>query len=311
MPHRRRSQLAHSVTFIPGDGTGPELAEATRRVLEATGVEFDWDFQDAGIDVYEEEGNPLPDRTLDSIRERGIAIKGPTTTPVGSGHRSINVALRKEFDLYACIRPVQGLRGRAHPLPGDRPGDRPREHRGPVRGHRVRAGLGRGGAPAQVPGRGAGLAHARRVGHLDQADLGVRLGADRGVGLHLRQGERPQEGHGRAQGQHHEVLRRPVPGGGAPGGRAPPGHRVRGPDHRQPLQPARVAPRGVRRDRAPEPLRGHRVRPRRRHDRRARPRAGRQHRHERRDLRGHRTARLPSTRGRTGSTPRRCCSRAC
>jgi isocitrate dehydrogenase (NAD+) len=101
----------HRVTFIPGDGTGPELAEATQRVLEATGVEFDWDFQDAGIDVYESEGNPLPDRTLDSIRERGLAIKGPTTTPVGSGHRSINVALRKEFDLYACIRPCKAYEG--------------------------------------------------------------------------------------------------------------------------------------------------------------------------------------------------------
>jgi isocitrate dehydrogenase (NAD+) len=103
--------MAHAVTFIPGDGTGPEIAEATRRVLEATGVEFDWDFQDAGIDVYESEGNPLPDRTLDSIRERGLAIKGPTTTPVGSGHRSINVALRKEFDLYACIRPCKAYEG--------------------------------------------------------------------------------------------------------------------------------------------------------------------------------------------------------
>ncbi len=103
--------MAHRVTFIPGDGTGPELAEATQRVLEATGVEFDWDFQDAGIDVYEEEGNPLPDRTLDSIRERGIAIKGPTTTPVGSGHRSINVALRKELDLYACLRPCKAYEG--------------------------------------------------------------------------------------------------------------------------------------------------------------------------------------------------------
>jgi isocitrate dehydrogenase (NAD+) len=82
-----RKDLAHRVTFIPGDGTGPEISEATQRVLEATGVEFEWDFQDAGVDVYEEEGNPLPDRTLDSIRERGIAIKGPTTTPVGSGFR--------------------------------------------------------------------------------------------------------------------------------------------------------------------------------------------------------------------------------
>src|SRR6187200_7551 len=103
--------MAHTVTFIPGDGTGPELAEATKRVLEATGVEFEWDFQDAGVDVYESEGNPLPDRTLDSIRERGIAIKGPTTTPVGSGHRSINVALRKEFDLYSCIRPCKAYAG--------------------------------------------------------------------------------------------------------------------------------------------------------------------------------------------------------
>src|SRR5215216_7653849 len=109
--HSNRSQMPHSVTFIPGDGTGPEIAEATRRVLEATGVEFDWDFQDAGLDVYEEEGNPLPDRTLASIREHGVAIKGPTTTPVGSGHRSINVALRKEFDLYACIRPCKAYEG--------------------------------------------------------------------------------------------------------------------------------------------------------------------------------------------------------
>ena len=78
--------MAHKVTFIPGDGTGPELAEATQRVLEATGVEFEWDFQDAGIDVYEKEGTPLPDRVLESVKERGLAIKGPITTSV-SGKR--------------------------------------------------------------------------------------------------------------------------------------------------------------------------------------------------------------------------------
>ncbi len=103
--------MAYGVTLIPGDGTGPEIAAATRRVLEATGVEFDWDVQDAGVDVFEEEGNPLPERTVESIRERGIALKGPTTTPVGSGHRSINVALRKELDLYACIRPCKAYEG--------------------------------------------------------------------------------------------------------------------------------------------------------------------------------------------------------
>jgi isocitrate dehydrogenase (NAD+) len=103
--------VAHRVTFIPGDGTGPEISEATRRVLEGTGVEFEWDFQDAGADVYEAEGTPLPDRVLESIRERGLAIKGPITTPVGSGFRSINVALRKELDLYACLRPCKAYEG--------------------------------------------------------------------------------------------------------------------------------------------------------------------------------------------------------
>jgi isocitrate dehydrogenase (NAD+) len=106
---------SHEVTFIPGDGTGPELAEATRRVLEATGVEFEWDKQPAGEDVYKEEGNPFPDRTLESIKRTTVGIKGPTTTPVGSGFRSINVQLRKELDLYACIRPCKLYEGvRSH-----------------------------------------------------------------------------------------------------------------------------------------------------------------------------------------------------
>jgi isocitrate dehydrogenase (NAD+) len=103
--------MAHTVTFIPGDGTGPELAEATRRVLEATGVGFEWDRREAGIDEYERSGNPVPDETLDSIRRNGVGIKGPTTTPVGSGFRSVNVLLRKELDLYACIRPCKAYEG--------------------------------------------------------------------------------------------------------------------------------------------------------------------------------------------------------
>ena len=107
--------MAHSVTFIPGDGTGPEIAEATRRVLEATGVEFEWDRKPAGEDVYAEEGTPFPDRTVESIKRNGVGIKGPTTTPVGSGFRSINVQLRKELDLYACIRPCKLYEGvRSH-----------------------------------------------------------------------------------------------------------------------------------------------------------------------------------------------------
>jgi isocitrate dehydrogenase (NAD+) len=99
------------VTLIPGDGTGPELIEATRRVLEATGIGFEWDEHPAGEDVYKEEGSPFPDRTLESIKRNKVGIKGPTTTPVGSGFRSVNVLLRKELDLYACIRPCKAYEG--------------------------------------------------------------------------------------------------------------------------------------------------------------------------------------------------------
>jgi isocitrate dehydrogenase (NAD+) len=105
------SQNVHRVTLIPGDGTGPEIAEATKRVLEATGVSFDWDVQHAGVDVMDEYGTPLPDQVLDSIRANKVAIKGPITTPVGTGFRSVNVALRKELDLYMCLRPCRSYPG--------------------------------------------------------------------------------------------------------------------------------------------------------------------------------------------------------
>jgi len=103
--------MGHRVTFIPGDGVGPELSEATRRVLEATGVDFAWDVHEAGADVMDQYGTPLPDHVLDSIRDTHVAIKGPITTPVGSGFRSVNVALRKELDLYACLRPCKSYPG--------------------------------------------------------------------------------------------------------------------------------------------------------------------------------------------------------
>jgi isocitrate dehydrogenase (NAD+) len=104
--------VAYRVTLIPGDGTGPELTEATRRVLEATGVAFDWDLQEAGADVMEKyDGNPLPEETLESIRRNGVALKGPITTPVGGGFRSVNVGLRKELDMYAQVRPIKSYEG--------------------------------------------------------------------------------------------------------------------------------------------------------------------------------------------------------
>ena len=104
--------MAHRVTLIPGDGTGRELTEATRRVLEATGVAFEWDVRQAGEEVMDQYGgNPLPEETLASIRETGVALKGPITTPVGGGFRSVNVGLRKELDMYAQVRPCKTYPG--------------------------------------------------------------------------------------------------------------------------------------------------------------------------------------------------------
>ncbi len=103
--------MAQSVTLIPGDGIGPELAEATRRVLDASGVEFDWEVVEAGEAVMAKEGTPLPQYVLDSIVRNKVAIKGPITTPVGEGFRSVNVALRQTLGLYANLRPVRSIPG--------------------------------------------------------------------------------------------------------------------------------------------------------------------------------------------------------
>src|SRR6187431_1201707 len=103
--------MAHRVTLIPGDGIGPELAEATRRVLDASGVAFDWEVQDAGEGVMAQYGTPLPDHVLDSIRRNKTALKGPITTPVGGGFRSVNVSLRQALDLYANVRPARSMKG--------------------------------------------------------------------------------------------------------------------------------------------------------------------------------------------------------
>jgi isocitrate dehydrogenase (NAD+) len=108
--------MPRRVTLIPGDGTGPEIAEATRRVIEASGAELEWDVHQAGADVMDDHGgNPLPDHVLESITANGVALKGPITTPVGTGFRSVNVALRKTLDLYGQVRPCKtypGVRSR-------------------------------------------------------------------------------------------------------------------------------------------------------------------------------------------------------
>jgi isocitrate dehydrogenase (NAD+) len=110
-PHKEQVSVAYRVTLIPGDGTGPEITEATKRVLDATGVDFDWDVQQAGVDIMKEIGTPLPASTIESILTNKIGIKGPITTPVGTGFRSVNVALRKACNLYSCVRPCKYYEG--------------------------------------------------------------------------------------------------------------------------------------------------------------------------------------------------------
>ncbi len=103
--------MAHNVTLIPGDGIGPEVALAARRVVDASGAEINWHVAEAGESQMAEFGTPLPQKVLDSVRADGVALKGPITTPVGVGFRSVNVALRKEFDLYANVRPARSFKG--------------------------------------------------------------------------------------------------------------------------------------------------------------------------------------------------------
>src|SRR5687767_7097701 len=103
--------MSHTVTLIPGDGIGPELAAATRRVLDAPGVAFEWEVQDAGESVMAKYGTPLPEHVLESIRRNKVAIKGPITTPVGEGFRSVNVTLRQALNLYANLRPARSMQG--------------------------------------------------------------------------------------------------------------------------------------------------------------------------------------------------------
>jgi len=110
--------MQHKVTFIHGDGIGPEVAEATRRVLEATGVKFQWDTVIIGSQAQDKFGTPLPDQALQSIRENKVALKGPVTTPIGTGFRSVNVALRQMLDLYACLRPYKVYPGIKTPFKG-------------------------------------------------------------------------------------------------------------------------------------------------------------------------------------------------
>ena len=103
--------MAHQVTLIPGDGVGPELAEATKFCIEATGVAIDWEVEEAGVDIMAKVGTPVPDSVIASCKKTKVALKAPITTPVGTGFRSVNVYLRQALDLYACVRPCKHYEG--------------------------------------------------------------------------------------------------------------------------------------------------------------------------------------------------------
>ena len=103
--------MSYKVTLIPGDGSGPEVIAAAKRVVEATGVAIEWEQAEAGAAMIEKYGTPLPDETIESIRRNGVALKGHVTTHVGTGFRSVNVAMRKIFDLYANVRPAKTYPG--------------------------------------------------------------------------------------------------------------------------------------------------------------------------------------------------------
>ncbi len=232
-------------------------------------------------------GNPLPEHVLESIAREHGRHQGPDHD---AGRRRLPLGERGAAQGARPLRPgaaVQELPGRALALRGRRPRDRPREHRGPLRRDRVRGGHRRGARAARLD-RGEDRHEAPPgLGHLDQADLDHRDAADRRVRLRLRAPQRPLEGHGRPQGEHHEVLGRALPARRARGRRGELGHRVRGPHRGQPLHAARAAARGVRRARAPQPLRRRRLGSRRGPDRRARPRARRELRHEGGGVRAH------------------------
>ncbi len=258
--------MSHRVTLIPGDGTGPEIAEATRRVLEATGVEFDWDVQEAGADVMEQHGgNPLPDHVIDVDQATTASrSRARSRRRSGSGFRSVNVGLRKSLDLYAQVRPCKyypGVRTRYADAGVDLVivRENTEDLYAGIEFERGIGGRGRDRGDHRAAHR---RPHPRRLGHLDQADLRGRHPAGRRVRLRLRPPERPPQGDLGAQGEHHEAHRRAVARGVAPGRRRELRHRVRRPDRGQHVHAARAEARAVRRARAAEPLRRHRLRPR-------------------------------------------------
>ena len=230
--------MAYDVTLITGDGVGPELALAARKCVDATGVDINWDEQEAGIDVMERTGNPLPDAVMESIRRTRCALKAPITTPVGTGFRSINVHLRQELGLFACIRPCKyypGVRSFFSSVPVDLVIVRENTED-------LYAGIefeqGKPETAALVEHinsitTGRKIMSGPEETGVSIKPISIRDGADCPLCFRVRSRQRSQEGDDGPQGEHHEVHRRAVLGAFAESGRGVSGHRVRGPHRRQ------------------------------------------------------------------------------
>ncbi len=205
----------YKVTLLPGDGVGPEIAEATRKCIDATGVKIDWDVQECGIEVIEAEGG-VPDRVMEAIRKNDVTLKAPITTPIGKGFRSVNVFLRQELGLYACIRPCKqykGVRTFFEQIPVDLV--LVRENTEDLyAGVEFKAGLEK---TARLINAINELAEGKKINTRSrqhrrdhQADLRHRHPADCEVRFRLRRQEPAQVGDFGLQSEHHEVHRRPV-----------------------------------------------------------------------------------------------------
>ena len=206
------------IPFIEGDGTGVDIWPAAKLVLDAAaakhGNKVAWKEVLAGQKAFDETGNWLPDETVESFREHLIGIKGPLTTPIGGGIRSLNVALRQILDLYVCLRPVRWFTGVPSPVLHPELVDMVifRENTEDVyAGYEVQAGTPEALKLTDLPARRDGLAHPGRIGHRDQADLGDGLQAPHPGRHPVRPRARPPVGHHGAQGQHPEVHRGRLP----------------------------------------------------------------------------------------------------
>ena len=216
--------MTRTVTLIPGDGIGPEVVAATLRVIEAAGAAIEWERHDAGVDALEQFGEPLPQSLLESIGRNAVALKGPVTTPVGKGFRSVNVQLRKHFELYANLRPVFTLDGI------------------PSRYEGVDLVVVR----ENTEGLYSGLEHEVVPGVVESLKIITEKASTRIARFAFDSlGARAPAGHGGSQGQHHEAVRWPVPG--VLLARSPKSTRTssRRSHHRQHVHAAGAAPRGL------------------------------------------------------------------